>query len=315
MESLQDTAQDWLDQLRVEKGASPHTVSNYRRDVDRYLADLARRQITAVSSVTPNMIEEHLRRLASGELTGSPAAPSSIARAAASIRSLHRFAVKEGLVADDPSARIRPPQQGQHLPKALTVDEVARLLDAAHVGDDPMSLRDAALLEVLYATGGRVSEVVALCVDDIDLNDDLPVVRLFGKGRKERLVPLGHYAKEALAAYLVRARPGFAAKGTGTPEIFLNNRGKPLSRQSAWEAIQRCAQAADLDRKISPHTLRHSFATHLLEGGATVRDVQELLGHASVQTTQIYTRVTVTTLREIYRSSHPRARGGAEPRT
>ncbi|MDC4233290.1 tyrosine recombinase [Actinomyces sp. B33] len=311
MNEIEEAAADWLDQLRVERGASPHTVSNYRRDIDRYIADLESHGITALAGVSPVDVERHLADLSAGRLTGRPAAASSVARASASIRGLHRFAVVEGLTADDPAASVRPPRQGDHLPKALGVDEVARLLDAARAGEGPAGLRDWALLEVLYATGARVSEAVALCVDDVDLDDELPVVRLLGKGRKERLVPLGHVAKEALGAYLVRARPGLAARGRGGARIFLNARGAPLSRQSAWEAIQRCAERAGLDRRVSPHTLRHSFATHLLEGGASVRDVQELLGHASVQTTQIYTRVTATTLREIYRSSHPRARAGA----
>ncbi|WP_165214736.1 site-specific tyrosine recombinase XerD [Schaalia sp. ZJ1691] len=308
MESLRDLSNDWLDHLRVERGASPHTLSNYRRDITRYVDDLNSRNITLADAVTPAVIEEHLAALSSGKLTGKPAASSSVARAAAAIRGFHRFLLRERVAQLDPAARVRPPKQGEHLPKALSVDQVAALLDAAHRGDDARSLRDAALLELLYATGARVSEVVSLAVDDIDLNDELSVVRLFGKGRKERLVPMGHYAREALGAYLVRSRPILAAKGHSSGVLFLNLRGRALSRQSAWEIIQRYAAAAGIDRDISPHTLRHSFATHLLEGGASVRDVQELLGHASVQTTQIYTKVTATTLREMYRSSHPRAR-------
>lgn len=306
METLENIARDWLDHLRIERGASPHTISNYRRDITRYLNDLAAQDITRWEQITPQVIHDHLARMASGEL-GTAHAPSSVARASASIRGFHRFALREGIAASDPTADIRTPKQGAHLPKALTIDEVTRLLEAACVGEDARSLRDSALLEMLYATGARVSEIVALSADDLDLDEELPVVRLFGKGRKERLVPVGRHAREALEAYLVRARPLLASRGRGESALFLNQRGKPLSRQSAWEIIQRAAARANLEQQISPHTLRHSFATHLLEGGASVRDVQELLGHASVQTTQIYTKITITTLREMYRSAHPRA--------
>ncbi len=306
METLENIARDWLDHLRIERGASPHTISNYRRDITRYLNDLAAQDITRWEQITPQVIHDHLARMASGEL-GTAHAPSSIARASASIRGFHRFALREGIAASDPTADIRTPKQGAHLPKALTIDEVTRLLEAACVGEDARSLRDSALLEMLYATGARVSEIVALSADDLDLDEELPVVRLFGKGRKERLVPVGRHAREAVEAYLVRARPLLASRGRGESALFLNQRGKPLSRQSAWEIIQRAAARANLEQQISPHTLRHSFATHLLEGGASVRDVQELLGHASVQTTQIYTKITITTLREMYRSAHPRA--------
>ena len=192
------------------------------------------------------------------------------------------------------AAALHAPRQGRHLPKALSVDEVGRLLDAAHADDSPIGLRDAALLELLYATGARVSEAVSLSADDLDLDGDVPVVRLFGKGRKERIVPVGSFAVDALHAYRV---------------FFLNSRGGAMSRQSAWTAIRRAAQAAQLGDRVSPHTLRHSFATHLLEGGASVREVQELLGHASVATTQIYTQVTAQALREVFTLSHPRARG------
>lgn len=307
VEAMEDVAGDWLDHLRVERGASPHTVSNYRRDVGRYLADLRAHGVRELAGVGPEDVERHLRDLRSGELTGTPLAASSVARASAAIRGFHLFAVREGRVLTDPAASVTAPHTPERLPKALGIAEVARLLDAAHVGDAPEDLRDAALLELLYATGARVSEAVALAVDDIDLDEDSPVVRLFGKGRKERLVPLGRPAREAISAYLVRARPALAARGRGTAVMFLNSRGRAMSRQSAWEAVGRAARAAHLSEHVTPHTLRHSFATHLLEGGASVRDVQELLGHSSVQTTQIYTRLSAQTLREVYRTSHPRA--------
>lgn len=311
MSGIDEDVADWLAQVRVERGASAHTVSAYRRDITRYAADLHKHGISSLSAVTGRDVEEHLAGLRSGAITGVPLAPSSVARARAAIRGLHLFAVKEGIASSDPTQGIEGPKSAQILPKALTIDEVGLLLDATHVGDRAVDLRDAALLELLYATGARVSEVVDLDVDDVDLDADFPVVRLFGKGRKERLVPVGRPARSALEAYSVRARPLLAQSGTGTPALFLNTRGRRMSRQSAWESIQRAADAANLSAHVSPHTLRHSFATHLLEGGASVRDVQELLGHASVQTTQIYTRVSALTLREVYRTAHPRATGPA----
>ena len=297
---------EWLAFLSVEKGASAHTVSNYRRDVERYLEYQLQRGHATYDAISEQAVEDYLAHLSNGT-DGRKAAPSSVARALAAIRSFHKYILREGITAHDPSAQVRVPQVGEHLPKALTIEQVEALLDAAGTGDDAKSLRDRALLETLYATGARVSEVVSLAIDDLDLDEELPIVRLFGKGRKERLVPLGSMAQQALEAYLVRARPAFASKGRGCPNIFLNNRGGALSRQSAWEIIQRAATRANLEVAVSPHTLRHSFATHLLEGGANVRDVQELLGHSSVSTTQIYTKVTIATLKEMYRSAHPRA--------
>ena len=243
-----------------------------------------------------------------------PTAPAS--RTVTAVRGWHKFLLAEGTTSQDPSATVRPPQPGRRLPKALSIDEVSRLLDAASAGDDAVGLRDRALLELLYATGARISEAVGLVVDDLDA--DSGCLRLLGKGRKERVVPMGQYAWNALEAYLVQGRPELAARGRGVPQVFLNTLGRPLSRQSAWAVLQRAAERAGLvgvddaeveERHISPHTLRHSFATHLLAGGADVRVVQEMLGHASVTTTQIYTKVTVDHLREVYATSHPRARG------
>jgi integrase/recombinase XerD len=237
-------------------------------------------------------------------------ASASAARAISAVRGLHRFAAREGLVAADVAADVKPPAPPKRLPKALDVDQVARLLA---VGDDdtPLGLRDKALLEFLYGTGARISEAVGAAIDDIDLTGD-PAALLHGKGGRTRLVPVGGYAKSALEAYLVRARPALAAKGRGTPAVFLNARGGSLSRQSAWTILHRAAAAAGLPiegpHAVSPHTLRHSYATHLLDGGADVRVVQELLGHASVTTTQVYTLVTVDRLREVYATAHPRAR-------
>jgi integrase/recombinase XerD len=223
------------------------------------------------------------------------------------VRGLHRFALREGLVDVDAASDVRPPTPPRRLPKAISIEDVERLLDAAGYPGTPLAARDRALLEVLYGTGARISEAVGLAVDDVDLPDRTVLLR--GKGGKQRRVPLGSYAASAVDAYLVQARPGLAANGTGTPMLFLNARGGPLSRQSAWTVLRTAAERAGLAAGISPHTLRHSFATHLMEGGADVRVVQELLGHSSVTTTQIYTLVTVDALREVYATAHPRARG------
>ena len=247
------------------------------------------------------------------------------------MRGFHRFLALEGEVASDPASAVAPPRPPSRLPKAIPVDAVERLLAAASVGDTPEALRDRALLEILYGTGARISEAVGLDVDDLDLGPrpsergsgdasragahgasaaplSTAAARLRGKGGKERIVPVGRYAVEAVTAYLVRARPVLATHGRGGPALLLNARGNRLSRQSAWAILQRAAERADLTEHVSPHTLRHSFATHLLDGGADVRVVQELLGHASVTTTQIYTMVSVHRLREVYAGAHPRAR-------
>jgi integrase/recombinase XerD len=229
------------------------------------------------------------------------------------VRGLHRFAARDGLVVDDVARDITPPTLPMRLPRTLTTDEVEQLL-AGCVGDGPVALRDRALLEVLYSTGARISEAVGLDVDDLD--DEERVVRLHGKGGKDRIVPVGRPALAAVDAYRVRARPDLARRGRGSPALFVNARGARLSRQSAWHVLRGAADDAGLTTEVSPHTLRHCFATHLLAGGADVRVVQELLGHASVTTTQIYTHVTVDTLREVYATSHPRAvspRRGARP--
>jgi integrase/recombinase XerD len=246
-----------------------------------------------------------------------PLAPRSIARMLSSVRSFTAFAAGEGWLPLDPGTAVRPPKAPMRLPKAISVEDMERLLGAVSVdADDPVQLRDKALLELLYATGARISEAVGLSVDDVTtLSDDsapdadgLAVVKVTGKGNKQRVVPLGSFARTAIDAYLVRARPVFAARGPSTPALFLGARGARLSRQSAWLVIQSAAEAAGLEAHVSPHTFRHSFATHLLEGGADVRVVQELLGHASVATTQIYTMVTADMLRDVYQTAHPRAR-------
>lgn len=299
----------YLDHLAVERGASPHTLVAYSRDLRRYLVHLAALGRTSLDGVAPEDVTGYLAALRSGTEQHRPLAASSAARSLAAVRSLHAFAAREGLARLDTAHEVRAPRLPQRLPKALPVADVERILAAAE-GDTPLALRDRALLEVLYGTGARVTEAVGLAVDDVDTGASS--VRLFGKGSKTRVVPLGSYALAAVEAYLVRGRPELARRGRGTPMLFLNARGGPLSRQSAWMILRSTAAKAGLPEAtaatVSPHTLRHSFATHLLEGGADVRVVQELLGHSSVTTTQLYTKVTVDSLREVYAMAHPRAR-------
>jgi integrase/recombinase XerD len=251
-------------------------------------------------------VAEFLARLREGSEAHPPLTASSAGRAVVAVRGLHRFAHREGLTSADPAREVKPPIPTRRLPKAISVEEVERLLEAAGSDQTPLAMRDRALLELLYGTGARISEAVGLAVDDVDRGSGL--VRLDGKGGKQRMVPVGSYAQRAVEAYLVRGRPALAAGGRGTPALFLNARGGRLSRQSAWAVLRSAAGKAGLTVEVSPHTLRHSFATHLLDGGADVRVVQELLGHASVTTTQVYTLVTVDRLREVYATAHPRAR-------
>ncbi|WP_263730588.1 site-specific tyrosine recombinase XerD [Cellulomonas sp. SG140] len=300
----------YLAHLTVERGLSRNTLAAYRRDLSRYLAFLTGRGRTGPEDVTERDVEDYVLAARTGADGGAALSAASAARAVVAARGLHRFWLLEGLVPADVAHDVRPPAQPRRLPKALSVDEVGRLLDAAGLGDGPAALRDRALLELLYATGARISEAVGADVDDLELDVGRAWIRVLGKGSKERVVPVGRFAAAALEAYLVRGRPALAAAGRGTPAIFLNTRGSRLSRQSAWSALRTAAERAGLPAAahVSPHTLRHSFATHLLAGGADVRVVQELLGHASVTTTQIYTLVTPETLREVYAASHPRAR-------
>ncbi len=303
VEPISAVLRTYLDHLAVERGTAPNTLDAYTRDLSRYLDHLAALGVDEVAAVEERHVSAFLAVLREGDEEHPPLMASSAARALVAVRGLHRFAVREGVTPHDVARAVKPPAPPRRLPKALPVDDVLRLLDTP-IGDGPGELRDRALLEVLYSTGARISEAVGLDLDDVDSAER--TVLLDGKGGKQRLVPIG---RPALDAYLVRARPGFAAKGRGAPAVFLNARGGRLSRQSAWTALKASAERAGLVAAVSPHTLRHSFATHLLEGGADVRVVQELLGHASVTTTQIYTLVTVTTLREVYATSHPRAVG------
>lgn len=295
----------YLEHLGVERGLSPNTVAAYRRDLNRYLEFLASSEIKRLDEVMPADIAGYQARLAQTGL-----AVASVARGMVAVRSLHKYCLAEGVSVTDPAVDVHPPQPGKRLPKALSISEVQSLLESVDTSE-PVGLRDAALLELLYGTGARVSEVVNLDVDELSrvLPDPDLGLRLFGKGSKERVVPLGTYARKAIDAWLVRGRPAFMEHARRhTPALFVNARGGRLSRQSIWGVLQDRAAQAGIKTQISPHSLRHSFATHLLDGGADVRVVQELLGHASVTTTQIYTQVTAEHLREVYTSAHPRAR-------
>lgn len=309
MKTLAGLVDDYLRHLSIERGLAKNTVAAYRRDLNNYLGFLEQQAIFQPETITEDTVSTYLKSIAeSGAL-----ASNSVARMLAGVRGLHKFWLFEGITTQDASARVKPPKLPKRLPKALSISDVERLISISgpdpeqedSVSADVSRIRNRAILELLYATGARISELTALNLDDLL---DPTMLRLFGKGSKERVVPVGSYAQRALGAYLVRARPVLAGKGKGTPALFLNQRGSRLSRQSAWQIISDAAQQAELVAEVSPHTLRHSFATHLLEGGADVRVVQELLGHSSVATTQIYTLVTVDALREVYATSHPRAR-------
>jgi integrase/recombinase XerD len=322
----------YLDHLTVERGLAAHTIEAYRRDLQRYASTLAAVGKTQIAKVTTTDVADYLAALREGDEDHPPLAASSAGRAVVAVRGLHAFAVAEGLAGSDPARAVRPPAPPRRLPRAISIPEVERLLQIH--GDSPAQRRDRALLELLYGTGARISEAVGLDIDDLDLpgsrvtngvrstkgplakasrgtNGALATVRLAGKGGRQRIVPVGRYAQAAIDAYLVQARPVLAASarnGQRSHAVFLNARGGRLTRQGAWGALRNAAARAGLP-ELSPHMLRHSFATHLLDGGADVRVVQELLGHASVATTQVYTLVTVDKLREVYAAAHPRALG------
>ncbi|MBU6213200.1 MAG: tyrosine recombinase [Actinomycetales bacterium] len=292
----------YLAHATLERGLSPNTIEAYRRDLECYRGFLQVAGIATVAAVD----EQVMADFTAGLRTGVPRAESSVQRILSSVRGLHRWLVREGIETADPTGVTRSQGRLPSLPKALSVDEVERLIAAAAAATAPLGLRDCALVEFLYAGGARISEAVGLDVDDVDLDDASAVLR--GKGDKQRRVPLGVRACEALQAWLVRGRPALAAAGAGSSRLFLTLHGKPLSRQAGFAVVNDAALRAGLSAKVGPHTLRHSCATHLLEAGADVRVVQELLGHANVQTTQIYTLVTAERLRHAHAEAHPRAR-------
>jgi integrase/recombinase XerD len=300
--TLEESLERYLRHVSIERGLAINTVAAYRRDLRAYLDFLLLRGIITPEGIVPDDVSAFSRELRTRE--DAPLTASSTARMLSSVRGFHRYLLDEEQVQTDAAVATKPPKLASRLPKAISIEQMASVLDAAR-GETPQALRDTALLELLYATGARISEAVDLNVDDVIDGD---VVRLFGKGGKQRIVPLGSYAREAIDAYLVRARPVFSVRGTSTAALFLGARGQRVSRQNAWLILRAVAERANLGIEISPHTFRHSFATHLLAGGADVRVVQELLGHSSVATTQIYTLVTADTLRDMYTTSHPRAR-------
>jgi integrase/recombinase XerD len=299
--------ESFLHHLAVERGSAANTLRSYTADLRRYCEHLSVLGIDDLGAVREADVTGFVAALrCPSPAHPAPLAASSAARALAAVRGLHRFALRDGVVAGDVTREVTPPALPRRLPKALGVDQVEQLL-AGCIGEGPGPLRDLAMLELLYSTGARISEATGIDIDDLDVAGRTVLLR--GKGGKQRIVPVGRPALAAVEAYRVRARPELATRGRGTPALLLNARGGRLSRQSAWHALRAAAEVAGLAAAVSPHTLRHCFATHLLAGGADVRVVQELLGHASVSTTQVYTHVTVDALREVYATSHPRAHG------
>lgn len=313
--SLDALLEEYDTWLRVERGLAPNSLAAYRRDLARYADYLRRHGESTPGSVSEATVAGFVDELRDARRDDGRAryAPASIARAVAAVHSFHRFCVEEGVVGSDPSEDIGAPRVPQGIPKALTEAEVDRLLGAV-VGDGPRALRDRAILETLYAGGVRISELVGMDRGDLDLRDGL--VRVLGKGDKERVVPIGRGARDALGGYLDRGRPELARpgragrrgdRGSGDA-VFLNARGGRLTRQGAWLIVRDAGGRASLGDRLYPHVLRHSCATHMLDHGADIRVVQELLGHASLSTTQVYTRVSPERLRAVYDLAHPRAR-------
>ena len=294
-----------LDHLTLVRGLSDNTLAAYRHDLERYTTFLKRRGIASVGDVDAKTVRSFVASLsASTHGEEEPYKAATVVRTLSTVRSFHRFCVREGLAEDDPAAGVVRPRLPRALPHPLTVDEAIAVVEAP-VTTSIAGLRDRAILELLYGGGLRISELTGLDVDDLDLEDG--VVRVLGKGGKERDVPIGRPARDALGTYLTRGRPALAS-ARSRAALFLNVRGGRLTRQSCARLLDRHARAAGIRRTVTPHDLRHSFATHLLEGGADVRVVQELLGHASVATTQIYTLVTTEHVRSVYYTAHPRAR-------
>lgn len=286
------------DHLAVEKGASPRTAEAYLRDVARFATFCATKGAASPSTVSSRVLRDYVYHLKDLGLS-----PSSIRRNVSAVRSYFRFMISEGELVSDPSEKLEAPKRWRSLPEVLTVEEATKLVAAPSL-DEPLAFRDRAMLELAYGAGLRVSEWITLSVKDVLMEDQL--LRVFGKGSKERLVPIGRKAIGAVAIYLRELRPKLE-KGQGKGILFLNARGEPLSRMGAWKILRKYVEAAGISKPVSPHTLRHSFATHLLEGGADLRAVQEMLGHADISTTQIYTHVDREFLRSVHRQYHPRA--------
>lgn len=296
----------YLDQLRIERGLSVNSITSYARDLSKFENFLEAKQKDYAKLVAQDLTDFEV------SLKSSGLALSSINRTLSAVKGFYKYASLEFDI-PNPTLEIVSAKIARKLPKALSVDEVTRLIESAKREGDPISLRDFAILELLYSSGGRVSEIVGVNTSDISVSKmddgDVTVLKLKGKGSKERLVPLGKFAVAAIEDYFTRTRPALAAKNSKSePALFLNARGKRLSRQSAWQIVLDAARATGLEGKVSPHVFRHSYATHLLDGGADIRVVQELLGHSSVTTTQIYTLITIDKVRETYSTAHPRAK-------
>jgi integrase/recombinase XerD len=302
-----DHLADFFNYLSIEKGLASNTISAYRLDIEKFFHYLSTNQLS-LEQVTPEQLSFYVAWLRGMENTEFKISESSIARNIISIRSYFTYLAKEHKF-NNPSSNFKPPKIGKRLPKALTIDQIMSMLNIA--GTDLISSRDKALVELLYATGARVSELINLNVLDISTADTqagtTTTVKLKGKGGKERVVPIGSFAVAAVNDYLVRSRPTLLKVST-QKALFLNQRGGRLSRQSAWNLVAKAAERAGLSDLVTPHSMRHSFATHLLDGGADIRVVQELLGHSSVTTTQIYTLITIDHLRESYANAHPRSK-------
>ena len=295
---------DYLSFAAIEKGLSKNTISAYRRDLDKFASYLEANDLD-LQKIDHAGIDKFLGwlRVSGGN---NPSSESSNSRVIVTIRNLFKF-ISTGSRVPNPLQDYSPPKIPKRLPKALKIEEILRLLEASKFGEDPLAFRNNALLEILYATGGRISEIVELEMSNISEISETLTLKLTGKGGRERVVPIGNFARSSLEKYLTIGRPSLL-KNRKSNRVFLNSRGNALSRQSAWEIIIDCAKRAKIESHVTPHAIRHSFATHLLDGGADIRVVQELLGHSSVTTTQIYTLVTIDKLRENYVSSHPRAK-------
>jgi integrase/recombinase XerD len=304
-DGLRRAADSFEDYLRVERGASPRTISGYRRDLRGYLDSVARSGLTDVQSIKAKDVTDAMQRRSR---TG--VAPTTLNRWLAAVRHFHKFCVREGIAPSNPASLVDGPARGLALPKALAEDEVGAIVEAA-AGTSPPELRDRAILELLYGAGLRVSELVGLDIDDVDLEDRS--VRCIGKGDKERIVPIGGPAVAAIRRYLREGRPAFTSAKRPSHALLLSARGQRLSRQSAWSCVKRYAARVYPDRRVYPHILRHSYATHLMARGADVRVVQEALGHARLSTTQVYTLVSRQKLKDVYQSAHPRGRRRSDP--
>lgn len=296
---MQAQIEEYLRFVTVEKGYSAHTVAAYRNDLTQLMTYARSEGLVSWQDVDRAQIQRYIQYLRQRGY-----ASSTVGRKVAAVKSFFHFLVADGVLSDDPAASVDSPQVDKHLPHPLSVEEVGRLLAAVAGTDSPKGLRDRALLELMYATGMRASEIIQLEVSGMDL--EAGTVRCVGKGDKERILPLYDRAREAIRVYLEEGRPGLL-QGRRATALFVNHRGRPLTRQGLWLIVRECAQAAGIEREVTPHTLRHSFATHMLDGGAGLRELQQLLGHTNISSTQVYTKVSTRRKREAYDKAHPRA--------